>query len=1633
MVKSQLLMIYFPSKACTKAVLLKIHYNKIISTTPAKVTHHNGVESMPNTNEEQQKTVTTLQSQIADYGVDTSKDYDKNLYKGINEYSDSRKQKIEEFNKRFQGDNQSNIDQTDPAYFRKRLIDYLISNDILPHFSGDTTERENKPGMAAISMDAFLGEEGEALYKHALEEEMNSKEYRNAVMVKSTTHYEGEKWLERPIVIVAGPSGCGKSYAAQSAVKKASELMPKKLDAPKDGNDVIAVDGGIIREVSQMRKLVIQIANNHGYSGIKDLHKQSAILGSLKPCVQRAALKEDAGLVMPETFSNWINPLASIRGLTERMQETPGSRVIFSRVVNEDDRVFQDVVGFMGARRAWKNKDFAPQELDLNKTQGLSESKAYGESGFSFGLNGSKNAERKFLEKNSDALSLHIVNDLILLKPSTTESTWQPAQREEVGVLLVSQAVYDQWLKNPPKHRGSLPDYVKATRLDAVIKTSSELDYDSAKAQLNALHQLNQNELALRPDQKLNTIQAMLSLFLETATPDDSVTIRTLEPQLITLKKNYETYINTKFFASKEPIRTIDRALNALNKMESEFLLATRKTESTTPFIHQPATSQISSSPNRAFIFSLHEVALSQLSDQATLYFDPQGRILITVVIDEYRQLTQQRDASGAKSSNRVTVSIDAKESTHLYNQYLKQYRLFQLSKEELSQFEAIRGSVIPLQTEFYFHLALACRAYSAISSSRFPEAAMEHAHQKAMADLQPLIVEQFKQALTAARQNGVLNESALISALDKSRKTLTSQAHQFLAQRIVETTGNIPTTEELQQLKHQTERTTATPNDLLHIDHDLAQSTWISSSSVTAHDRGLDQEHLADRQIKSYAHTSSKRDIERLHIRTPSLDFKGKYVQGKEISEADKIRDVHDKIAALSSKYSMAKSLSINQAGYQSFTYNLYTAINDSLDDFQGTNQQSSGAALILKGAHQYNAQQLIDTNTTPVFCFVQNISVNGFGDTLNFKGNELNKEATLMTELALLNNLIVDANIRSRKLKQFQAIIDEYTHYLKKPDNKREAFFSQSPEGQKAYNSIQAIKQTWAKGVIEPLNAKATPRTQIQHALKRMMAHDLHRTHSYAKLIQTLSVLTEYASIGGCKSGNERAQAINGRVSILESLMHDSEHPVMQALVQLNNAKANSNEVTAAALLLNQQLDLTYNKHLQSAASLISVVDQGAAAKVNAKKGVAALFNRNYAEESTLDNLHQSNAGSMQAHKGLSNEMTAAIKPLDYWDYMKSKVGVLGALLSYLIYPISKQVHNSYQSSFTEHFEKAQKVYQQSLKSTTTELVESEGLPLEPAQLVIEPQSTLDESTHDTQLQPTPESQATEVEINFEPLVKLVDLPLEPARSQADPESQATEIEINFEQLVDSEDFSQQPARSQADPEPQATEIEINFEQSEPKQQQATTTTTTTTHATVRLVDEQKHANPSTVLWRRQQVYQTYTELFTNNSSYTEQLSKVKDMADTVAVDANKNQANTVRLDFHSDLDLARYAEQLALKRLPFTITHPVSKKVLAFSDGDGQLFDSDSKPHTTGTLLIEGAHIEQFNEDRARAKAEAIKSTVNDTDEIAESPETKQQVIKKQLLDLKKHEHGSLLTSQQTKAPEATEAIKTQTHSG
>jgi hypothetical protein len=351
----------------------------------------------------------------------------------------------------------------------------IRANPNYTSYNGTEEDRANHPEKATISTEKFLTKEGLVLYQLALEEEMNSQEYRDAVFCASTSYFPGEKWVERPVVTVSGPSGCGKSYAAQEAVRTASGELKTNPD-DTTGNYVVAVDGGVGREVSQMRKLLIQTANDKGFSGVKDLDKQSSVLGKVKGHVQRAAFanpQSTLGVVIPDTFSQWPAK-SSDRSRIHKVDNMPNTKQIFCRVDGEDPSTFQNVVGFMGSRRAWKTDGFTSESgareklIDMNNTQGLKESKAY-HGGWKFlaGVNGSRSAQAYFVSHSkTDNLTMQITNDLILIKADKDENhaikpnEWSVAAPGEEGEKLISRRTFDAW-KASAEPRLDLDAFIK--------------------------------------------------------------------------------------------------------------------------------------------------------------------------------------------------------------------------------------------------------------------------------------------------------------------------------------------------------------------------------------------------------------------------------------------------------------------------------------------------------------------------------------------------------------------------------------------------------------------------------------------------------------------------------------------------------------------------------------------------------------------------------------------------------------------------------------------------------------------------------------------------------------------------------------------------------------------------------------------------------------------------------------------------------------------------------------------------------------------------------------------------------------------------------------------------------------------
>ncbi|MHB1220848.1 MAG: hypothetical protein ACYC0J_02520 [Gammaproteobacteria bacterium] len=466
------------------------------------------------------------------------------LMKGTSIYQLQHRTKTKEFKNQFgKKFNLTDLSVDDSQFFRKALVQLICEIEAdpnKPQFNPDL--RSSQPEKATIALEAFLGKAGAKLYQLALEEEMHSAEYRLAVLSESTSHFEGKKWKDRPAIIVAGPSGCGKSVAAKQAIQNASAFLTK-IDDDTSGNYVTAADGGVARETSQMRKLVIQAANNKGYAGVSNLHQHSKdILGKMKHRVL-ACVKEmpDIGIVIPETFAKWNIPIVNkkARTLMPGLEDT--ALLVFARVKGSDPDNFQHVVGHMGLTRAWKTSGFEHKPLDMNNKKDMKESKKYGASGFKHGVNGSKEAERWFIKNRPHNIILSITNDLILLKPSTGNPGWQRATSGDAGIIIVSERTYQYWekikngdLKNVPAEAKAAWDAFLSEKkqepnpeqfsrlLPSEIKTASEAKLNSILEQLaERIEQLEEKATADKENQNLIQVITTISGIQQTLSQID--------------------------------------------------------------------------------------------------------------------------------------------------------------------------------------------------------------------------------------------------------------------------------------------------------------------------------------------------------------------------------------------------------------------------------------------------------------------------------------------------------------------------------------------------------------------------------------------------------------------------------------------------------------------------------------------------------------------------------------------------------------------------------------------------------------------------------------------------------------------------------------------------------------------------------------------------------------------------------------------------------------------------------------------------------------------------------------------------------------------------------------------------------
>lgn len=439
----------------------------------------------------------SLPQHVVDVNFVTSHlDSTEELYEGIGKYHQGYQKKVDEYKKKYVlFDVGPNTNVADGQFFRRQFVHFMAAKDASndPGFSGDSQKRQSDPESAAITLKQFLGSEGAKLYQLALEEERNSKEYMNAVFRSSTTHFEGDKWKVRPVMPIGGPSGSGKTTAAKVAVKFFGEQLPK-IAGQNEGNDVVAVDGGIARETSQMRKLVIQVANNKGYTGVKDLHSKSKVLEDVKDCVREAALNtESLGVVIPETFSKFIFHSDDNRSLLKRVSKLPNTKLLWSNVFTDEN-----AVNDMAKERSYETN---PKRRLLDLNQSTTESKSRNPLGYSFGRRGSDAAEKHIDVNFPNTPSLTLTNDLKRMKQDAS-GRWVEARPKDAHAIVVSERTYLKWLQEEkPKGDAAMPldNYRKdpKNKFPPVVQWTAEIKLNNAFKSIRELSSEFQQEHSL--------------------------------------------------------------------------------------------------------------------------------------------------------------------------------------------------------------------------------------------------------------------------------------------------------------------------------------------------------------------------------------------------------------------------------------------------------------------------------------------------------------------------------------------------------------------------------------------------------------------------------------------------------------------------------------------------------------------------------------------------------------------------------------------------------------------------------------------------------------------------------------------------------------------------------------------------------------------------------------------------------------------------------------------------------------------------------------------------------------------------------------------------------------------------------
>lgn len=357
--------------------------------------------------------------------------------------------------------------------------------------SADKTSNSENP---VTTLSEFFGGDQALLqlYKEAVDEERNSTQFRDAVFAAAVEKQDINPCPgQRMVMYVGGPSAAGKSFTRGAFVEQVREQ--RNPDGINDVNAyVVSIDGGIDREMCQIRQIVLQAALAKGNAGIQDLHKNTKT--SVKAKVQKAAMKQgnNMHLVIPTTF---IDGFTKFISMFKNLGKKSDTYQVFAEVradktepaITNDvaDNSFRETILYNGESRAYYLEGDPPlstEDIKMNNRKIPCESKVYQAKYFNFGVQFSRKAKKAFkiFASNTNSLILSNESDNMHVKldssgkyiQTTANPTVKHVSRRE---LMLWEALYneptadDEQLKSILKNFG-LPEE-KQTSMFTMLKT----------------------------------------------------------------------------------------------------------------------------------------------------------------------------------------------------------------------------------------------------------------------------------------------------------------------------------------------------------------------------------------------------------------------------------------------------------------------------------------------------------------------------------------------------------------------------------------------------------------------------------------------------------------------------------------------------------------------------------------------------------------------------------------------------------------------------------------------------------------------------------------------------------------------------------------------------------------------------------------------------------------------------------------------------------------------------------------------------------------------------------------------------------------------------------------------------------